>query len=127
MIVSAMPITLAESAKPDAKISKELQAMLDSPDFESTYITIFINDLDHDYVMNEFSCLYPEDYQLYNNAENDNEYSSDIINADIELKDYLGSNCHENQNDEMLQLAIEHKRAVYRNEYSQHNISFLFK
>lgn len=125
MIVSAMPIALAESANPDTKISKELQAMLDSPDFESAYITIFINDLDHDYVMNEFRCLYPEDYQLYNKAENDNEYSSDIINADIKLKDYLNSNYHENQNDEMLQLAIEHKRAVYRNEYSQHNISFL--
>lgn len=92
----------------DAKISDNLNAAFAESATSSTMACVTLSDADHLAIMEQFRLLYPIEYEAYMLAKSSelNDTTSDI-------------------SDDILQSAIEHKRALYQQYYAESNQAIL--
>lgn len=134
-ICSMSAIVSAEAA--NEKISDELHTsfeVLSSSDSVMAWVTL--KDVDHDSVMQSFSEQYPEDYATYMNAKFDDINKSSAtplvapnLNTEETMKSIsLNTNSFSSSETNIgLQQAIERKRAIYKEYYSNVNADILSK
>lgn len=121
-------------ASPDikGKLSEELRLELEKlGDEEMIGVYVMINDIDNDSIMKTFSERYPVEHDTYLKSKTD-PVDSDVlpvVEGDVDLKDG-----HKDESlitsdidDDILQKAIEVKREIFREYYTENNTYILGK
>ncbi len=126
MVLSPLNVAFSHETKTKTeKMSPELLKKLDGlgPN-DSVDVYIILYDVDHDQVMNSFKDRFPDEYNEYTKAKNsDTGYGRRVLADDN--PDYDESGYLDPINGDLLQCAIEQKRELYSEEYTNNNNAFL--
>lgn len=100
----------AVSTEETSKVSEEVLAQMESmSDSEKITIYVFLEDIDHEKVMNKFNETYPEEYYVYVDEKSNN--NSRGSGRDIET----------------IQASIQAKREIYSKSYAENNHDIIDK
>lgn len=126
MTMASASLSTDSNSKLSEDVLDELEKMGDTDKIE---VYVIMNDIDSENVMEVFSEKYPSEYETYMRAKA-NHLDSDVlpvVYGDVDLKDgqegpsLIGNSIDDN----MLQKAIELKRATFKEHYDEHNANAL--
>jgi len=131
LLITSLSVSSAlASTDINNKISKELLNELEKlGDTDNIKVYVTMSDVDSGSVMKTFSERHPEEYETYLKAKTSLIDSSiiPVCEGDVDLKDgFEGKNLFViDIDDDILQKAIENKRAIYKEYYDAKNTSLL--